>query len=82
MNANIYVKPKIPEELYRFFTAGIKLKPLGHCYRFDYRRKGWNVFATSYQNGKGIKLEFYSYIKEYRPDWILKEHEYIETGKS
>lgn len=78
MNTNIYDKPKTPEELYRFFTAGIKLKPLGHCYRHDYRRKGWNVYTNFFAGDcKGIILKFYSYNASYRPDWKLKEYEYL-----
>lgn len=80
MNANIYVKPSNPEELYKFFLTGIPLKPIGNPFRFDYRRKGWNVY-TNFLEGdcRGIVLKFYSYNASYRPDWKLKEYEYTET---
>ena len=76
-------KPNSPEELYQFFITGIPLKPIGNPYRFDYRRKGWNVYTNFLSgNRRGIAMKFYSYNKDYRPDWKLTEYEYIETKDS
>ena len=76
----IFTEPAKPEELYEFFIAGIPLKPIGNPYRFDYRRKGWNVY-TNFLEGdcKGIVLKFYSYNASYRPDWKLRLLKYADT---
>ena len=86
MNGSIYPmnvsKPETPEELYQFFIKGISLKPSGHCFRFDHRRKGWNVYTNFIKTNsyEGIILKFYSYNAFYRPDWTLKEYEYAKTN--
>lgn len=72
-------KPNSPEELYQFFIKGIPLKCTRQGYRYDFRRKGWNVYThfLRYKDGnEAIRLEFYSAISAYHPDWILESHKY------
>lgn len=75
-------KPNTPEELYQFFIKGIPLKRTRHGYRYDFKRKGWNVythFIKFKDNNEAIRLQFYSAIDAYRPDWILEPRKYVDT---
>lgn len=77
-------KPETPEELYKFFVKGIPLKRtkwFSH-YRNNFRRKGWNIYTNfiKYREGnEAIRLQFYSAIDAYRPDWILEPRKYVDT---
>lgn len=75
-------KPETPEELYKFFVKGIPLKRTRRGYRYDFKRKGWNVythFIRFKDNNEAIRLEFYSAMSAYRPDWILRPFKYVDT---
>lgn len=75
-------KPQSLEELYQFFIKGIPLKRTRIGYRYDFRRKGWNVYTYFIQckdGNEAIRLEFYSAISAYRPDWILGPSKYVDT---
>ena len=74
-------KPQSPEELYQFFTKGIPLKCTRQGYRYNFRRKGWNVYThfIKYKDNETIRIEFYSAISACRPDWILAPFKYDDT---
>ena len=77
-------KPESPEELYPFFVKGIPLTPTKWFsrYRNNFRRKGWNIYTNfiKYREGnEAIRLEYYSAIRAYRPDWILGPFKYVDT---
>ena len=75
-------KPETPEELYQFFIKGIPLKRTKRGYRYDFRRKGWNIythFLRFKDNNEAIRLQFYSAVNAYRPDWILEPRKYVDT---
>lgn len=72
-------KPKTPEELYKFFTKGISLKPIKHNYGYTLRRKGWNIYTyrVDAYNKEYIQLELYTAISTYYPDWILEAFKHV-----
>ena len=75
-------KPNSPEELYKFFIQGMPLKPINTNFHHVFKRKGWNVYAnfiTGKGNVEGIRLEFYTVIKSYYPDWKLRAFMYADT---
>lgn len=75
-------KPETPEELYKFFVKGIPLKRTRRGYRYDFKRKGWNVYTHFIRfkgNNEAIRIQFYSAINAYRPDWILEPRKYVDT---
>lgn len=74
-------KPESPEELYQFFIKGMPLKRTRYGYRYDFWRRGWNVFThfIKYKDNEAIRIEFYSAISAYRPDWILGPFKYVDT---
>lgn len=74
-------KPNTLEELYQFYIKNMPLKPRMHCYRYDYRRKGWNVYTNfiKHTDYEGIILQYYSDNRSYHPDWTLKAYEYIDV---
>lgn len=75
-------KPQSPEELYKFFIKGMPLKPTRQGYRYDFWRKGWNVYThfIQYKDGnEATRIEFYSAISAYHPDWILGPLKYVDT---
>lgn len=75
-------KPETPEELYKFFVKGIPLKRTRRGYRYDFKRKDWNVythFIKFQDTNEAIRLQFYSAINAYRPDWKLEPRKYVDT---
>ena len=52
-------------------------------YHYNFRRKGWNTYTRfiTYKkdDNEAIRLEFYSAIKAYHPDWILGPFKYVDT---
>jgi hypothetical protein len=75
-------KPKVPEELYQFFTKGMPLNhKKGRSYLNHLKRKGWNTYLNfiKYRDGnQAVRMEFFSAIA-YRPGWILMIPKYADT---
>ena len=75
-------KPTKPEDLYKFFIRGMPLKPADYDFRPNFRRRGWNIYTYGIQHDDGnhaIRLEFYSVMKKYYPDWVLGIFKYVNT---
>ena len=73
-------KPSTPEELYQFFIKGMPLKPISTHYHHVFKRKGWNTYVLiAGKDGESIRLDFYTGINSYHPDWILKAFKYVDT---
>ena len=74
-------KPNTPEELYQFFIKGMPLKPISTHYHHVFKRKGWNTYANfiTGKDNEGIRLEFYTVITAYYPDWKLRLLKYVDT---
>jgi hypothetical protein len=72
-------KPRVPEELYKFFIKGMLLKPIPCNHTYDYRRKGWNVYThfVRFSTNPSIGIKFYSYNSSYYPDWELEVYQYV-----
>jgi hypothetical protein len=73
-------KPRVPEELYKFFTYGMPLLLTDyqyHGYVNYFRKRGWNVLTTADRDAPWLSMTYYANWS--KPEtWELEEYKYAD----